>query len=144
MRGSINDRIYESDTTITPDFVRLEHSDGANYALLKLVKWKPLFEDKNGTPALNLVFKAGVGPVIPKTNATIMGKHRDDRYKLAGYVIALESGLRYNCSRLLFIEANAKGAYANYNRFLIANGWGSQQWLGLHFGLLAGVQIDHK
>jgi hypothetical protein len=144
MQGSINDRSYDTDTLITQAFVQLEHSDGANYALLKWVKWRPLLEHKSGRTALNLVFKAGAGPVIPKTNATIMGKHRDDRYKLAGYVIALEGGLRYSCSRLLFIEANAKGAYANYNRFLIANGWGSQQWLGLHLGLLLGLQIDHK
>jgi hypothetical protein len=73
-----------------------------------------------------------------------MGKHRDDKYKLAGYVVALEGGLRYNYSKHLFAEANAKGAYADYNRFLIADGWGSQQWFGLHFGLLVGFQINSK
>jgi hypothetical protein len=144
MQGKINNRTYDTDTLISLAFIQLEHSDGANYALLKWVKWRPLFENKAGVKVLNLVLKAGAGPVVPKTNATIMGKHRDDRYKLAGYVIALEGGLRYDCSSHFFIEGNAKGAYADYNRFLIADGWGSQEWVGLHFGLLVGVQLGHK
>jgi hypothetical protein len=144
MQGVINDHTYDTDTLINPDFVYLEHSDGANYALLKFIKWKPLLQDKSGVNVLNLVFKAGAGPVIPKTNTTIMGKHRDDRYKLAGYVVALEGGLRYNFSKLFFAEANAKGAYADYNHFLIADGWGSQRWEGFHFGLLLGVCVSGK
>ncbi|MCU7550933.1 hypothetical protein OCK74_17565 [Chitinophagaceae bacterium LB-8] len=144
MQGTINGHNYETDTLINPDFVQLEHSDGANYALLKWMKWKPLLQDKNGVKVLNLLFKAGAGPVIPKTNTTIMGKHRDDRYNITGYVIVLEGGLRYNISKLLFAEANAKGAFANYSHFLIADGWGSQQWFGLHMALLIGVQISSK
>ena len=141
MNGSINDHIYNTDTLITPDFVQFEHTDGGNYALLKWVNWKSLFQDKEGKKVLNLVLKAGAGPVIPKTNSTIMGRHRDDTYKISGYVIALEGGLRYNFSRLLFAEANAKGAYADYRRFLIADGTGNQRWLSLHFGLLVGLQF---
>jgi hypothetical protein len=144
MQGTINDLSYDTDTLINAAFVQLEHSDGANYALLKLVKWKSLLQDKNGVDVLNLLFKAGAGPVIPKTNTTIMGKHRDDRYNIAGYIIALEGGLRYNFLKHLFAEANTKSAYANYGHFLIADGKGSQQWWGLHFGLLVGLQLTSK
>jgi hypothetical protein len=141
MQGSINDHFYDTDTLITPGFIQFEHSDGANYALLKWVKWKPLFLDKSQKKELSLVCKAGTGPVIPKTNSTIMGKHRDDIYKVAGYVAALEGALRYNYSGILFAEASAKYAYAHYGRFLIADGTGSQRWFGLHFELLFGLQL---
>lgn len=144
LQGSINEHLYNTDTIITPDFVQFEHSDGANYALLKWVKWERLVQDKNQKKMLNLVLKAGAGLVIPKTNSTIMGKHRDDNYRISGYVIALEGGLRYNFSKLLFAEINAKGAYADYHRFLIADGTGSQQWFGLHPGLLVGLQLADK
>jgi hypothetical protein len=140
LHGNINDRSYNTDTLITPNFIQFEHSDGANYALLKWIKRKTLVQDKKQKHGLYFLFKAGAGPVIPKTNSTIMGKHRDDVYTIAGYVIALEEGLRYNFSRLLFAEANAKCAYAHC-RFLIADGTGSQQWFGLHFELLAGLQF---
>lgn len=63
---------------------------------------------------MQLLLKAGAGPVIPKTNSTIMGKHRDDKYKISGFVVALEGGLLYDVSGLLFVEANVKGAYADY------------------------------
>lgn len=69
-----------------------------------------------------------------------MGEHRDDRYKIAGYVVALESGLRYSFTKL-FAEGGVKGAFANYNSFLIAHGKGSQRWLGIHFHLLIGLQL---
>lgn len=70
-----------------------------------------------------------------------MGKHRDDRYKISGYVVALETGLRYSFSQLLFAEADVKGAYANYKSFLVAGGKGSQRWLGIHFHLLIRVYL---
>jgi hypothetical protein len=141
MQGSINNQAYDTDTLLTPDFLHLEHSDGGNYALLKIVHWRPLLQDAAQKKVLNLVLKAGAGPVIPKTNSTIMGKHRDDKYHISGYVIALEGGLRYSFSRFLFCQASAKGAYADYSRFLIADGCGSQRWLSLHLGLLVGVQL---
>ena len=140
LNGTINNVAYHTDTLITPQLMSLEHSDGANYALFKLVKWIGLKKNADQRTLLNLVLKAGAGPVIPKTNSTIMGNHWDDRYHIAGYVLALEGGLRYNIGKFLYAEANAKGAYANYKNFLIANGSGSQQWYGLHGSLLLGFQ----
>ena len=46
MKGAINGKIYDADTSLTEDFVQLEHSDGGNYAMVNLVKWVPLAADK--------------------------------------------------------------------------------------------------
>jgi hypothetical protein len=141
LHGTINDQSYNTDTLVTPEFLKFEHSDGANYALFKWVTWRKLASDRKDLKTLNLVLKAGAGPVIPKTNSTVMGKHRDDVYKISGYVIALEGGLRYNFTRHLFAEGDMKAAYADYSRFVVADGTGSQKWGGLHFSLLVGLQI---
>ena len=141
LTGRINGQLMNTDTVLMPGFVQLEHSDGANYAMFKLVRWQPLIKSNQQNTILNLVLKAGAGPVIPKTNSTIMGKHRDDRYKIAGYVIGVEGGLRYHIGRYIYAEFDSKGAFANYKHFLIADGSGSQSWFGLHFAFLLGFQI---
>lgn len=140
VEGMVNGAYVNIDTALTPELLKLEHSDGANYAIFKLVKRLSL-SNKSNVNRLNLLIKAGAGPVIPKTNSTVLGKHRDDRYHIAGYVVALETGLMYKFPKEFFFEWNVKAAYANYRRFLIADGYGSQQWCALHFALLLGYRL---
>jgi hypothetical protein len=137
--GTVNGEKIDADLPVTTYVQNFEHSDGANYALFNFVKWKNL---SNGQKPSNFDWelKAGVGPVIPKTNSTILNKHWDDRYKLAGYVVALETGLRYNY-KALFVQPSFKAAYANYTNFLIADGHGNQNWLSGQFILSVGAQI---
>jgi hypothetical protein len=144
LKGTIDNKQYDTDTSLTADFFKFEHSDGANYALFSFVKLFTLSQSKNGKNTLDLITKAGIGPVIPKTNSTIMGRHYDDQYKVSGYVVALEGGLRYNFLKNFYIAPTLKGAYANYNRFLVADGTGNQKWMGLHFMLVVGGQLNFK
>jgi hypothetical protein len=141
MEGTIGNEYFQKDTLLLPSFVQFEHSDGANYALFKLLKWIPLTASKRYDSPLQLLVKAGAGPVIPKTNSTVMGRHRDDRYNIAGYVFAMETGVRYPFTRLIFAEAGMKAAYANYKKILIANGTGDQKWFGLHFHISIGASF---
>ena len=137
--GTINGEKINADLPVTTYVENFEHSDGANYALFNFVKWKNLSDPKKKT-GFQLELKAGAGPVVPKTNSTIMGKHWDDHYKIAGYVAAIESGLKfyYKC---VFIEPSFKGAYANYTNFLIADGYGNQKWFSGQFILSIGAHI---
>jgi len=136
--GTINGEKIDAEVPVTTYVQNFEHSDGANYALFNFVKWKTLASHAK----TNLVWevKAGMGPVFPKTNSTIMGKHWDDHYHVAGFVTALETGLRYNF-KFLFIEPSFKGAYADYRKFLITDGHGNQKWLSAQFILSIGAEI---
>jgi hypothetical protein len=136
--GTINGEKIDSELPVTTYVQNFEHSDGANYALVNFVKWKNL----TSTSKTNLVWelKAGIGPVFPKTNSTILGKHWDDHYHVAGFVTAVETGLRYNF-KFLFVQPSFKAAYADYRRFLIADGYGNQNWLSGQFILSIGAQI---
>ncbi|HEX7845011.1 MAG TPA: hypothetical protein VF476_04360 [Chitinophagaceae bacterium] len=141
LKGTINGQQYDKDTLVGGDFVQLEHSDGGNYAMVNVVKWKRLAADKKEKHYLDLVMKAGVGIVNPKTNSTIMGNHYDEKYHFSGYVIGLESGLRYNFWKRFFVNGSFKMAYANYNDFLIYGGKGKQQWLSAQFNFFVGTMF---
>ncbi len=141
LTGTINGVIYDKDTLLTPQFVKLEHSDGGNYAMVNFVKWIPIAANKKKENVLTLIAKCGIGVVNPKTNTTILGKHRDDKYHISGYVIGVESGLRYNFSKHFFATTSFKGAFANYGHFLISNGYGHQRWFSGQFIYLVGGQF---
>jgi hypothetical protein len=141
LKGTINGVSYDKDTTLISGFVQLEHSDGANYAMVNIVKWIPLIYDKRKDPIIELLLKAGIGVVNPKTNSTIMGDYRDDQYHISGYVVGAEPGFRLHFAKYGIATASLKGTFANYNHFLIAHGFGSQKWFGLQFNYMAGVQI---
>lgn len=139
--GTVNGQQLNEDLPITTYVQNFEHSNGGNYILLNFVKWKALAISKNQKRILNLMYKAGGGIVLPKTNSTIMNKQRDDTYNVAGYVLALEGGLRYNFLKNVFVESSLKGAFANYTRILIANGSGNQHWFSGQFLIMAGFQF---
>ena len=141
LQGTIGGEQYDKDTLVTNDFVKLEHSDGGNYAMVNFVKWKRLASDKKEKHYLDLVLKAGLGVVNPKTNSTIMGNHYDEKYHISGFVVGLESGLRYNFWKRFFINGSFKLAYANYSDFLIDGGRGKQQWLSAQFNYFIGTMI---
>ena len=141
LKGHIEGNEYDKDTLVHPGFIQFEHTDGGNYAMLNLVKWKNLSVSKDHKRSLDLFLKAGGGIVIPKTNSTIMGVHHDDEYAISGYVIGVEPGIRYNFLENFFTTASIKGAYANYNHFRIAYGYGRQKWFSAQINLMLGVQL---
>jgi hypothetical protein len=140
LKGKIGSEQFDQDTVINPDFFHLEHSDGGNYAMINLVKWFRLTSSVKKIN-LELILKMGMGLVNPKTNSTILGKHRDDKYHISGYVFGVEPGLRLHFGRYFYVTGSFKGAWANYNHFLIWNGYGTQQWFSGQFNYLIGCQF---
>jgi hypothetical protein len=141
MKGVIDRTTYDKDTALTDDFFELEHSDGGNYAMFNIVKWLPITATKDRKFVLDWLIKGGLGFVNPKTNSTIMGTRRDDKYHLSGYVIGAESGLRFNVFKYFIATTSFKGVFANYNKFLIDGGFGKQKWFSLQFNYMFGAQF---
>jgi hypothetical protein len=140
LTGVIENEHYDQDTTINPSFVQLEHSDGGNYAMLNFVKWIALKPGKYKNPP-EFICKIGFGLVNPKTNSSILGYWRDDKYHISGFVTGIETGLRIHFGKYIFATGTFKGAYANYSDFLIAGGKGSQKWFSAQFNYLVGTQF---
>jgi hypothetical protein len=141
LKGTIGSQSYNKDTTLTPDFFQMEHSDGGNYCMFNVVKWKTLAEAKDKKFNVTLLMKAGIGFGNPKTNTTIMGQHRDDKYHLSGYIAGLESGFRFLLWKYFIVTGTFKGVYAHYYDFLIANGKARQQFFSGQLNYMVGAQF---
>jgi hypothetical protein len=119
LKGTIHGRYYDLDTMISPDnFLAFEHTDGANFLLLNLVKRQKFLSSKNNRHHISGVVKAGAGIGIPKTRVQLFGETLDNRFHIAGYVAGIESGLRYD-SRWFFAEYTGKGSFANFTNVLV-------------------------
>ena len=141
MTGTIQGQPQNRDTTLTANFFQMEHSDGGNYAMINLVKIWPLYAKGKGQPIIDLIGRAGVGIVNPKTNTTILGAHRDDRYHFSGYVVGTEWGARVHFLKNFYVMGSFKGAFANYNRFLIYEGLGNHHFFSGAFNYFVGGQF---
>lgn len=119
LKGTIHGEYFDKDTIVSPDnFIAFEHSDGANFLLLNLVKRHKLLNSKNNRHHLSAIVKVGAGVGIPKTRVQMFGETLDNRFHIAGYVAALDAGIRYD-SRYFFVEYTGKGSFANYTNVLV-------------------------
>jgi len=143
--GQIDGTWMDKDTLLDPvNFFHFEHTDGANFLMLNAVrKWK-LYEPTTKFQ-MAWVLKPGAGIVIPRTDVTLFGEHLNNDWKVAGYIIGVETGLRLEFLKYGMFELVTKGSYANYvNAFVLGKGNGKASHhfyaaqvtatLGLKFG----------
>jgi len=146
LKGNIYGQSFDKDTIISPDFIEYEHTDGANYYMLNIVKRKILYTSAK-MHVLDLLVKAGAGPVIPRTESKIMGNHYNEHYHISGFVGGVESSLRYELFKKIFTELSVKGVYARYNDVLLwGDGRASQHWWSLQalFTLAYQLPLNKK
>lgn len=108
--GTDYDGSYREDTiNLSPDFLLFEHTDGLNYENIEIRRSDNLFvRDKF---RIESVLGAGVGIMLPRTNATLMNNERYDEFHLAGYGLGLTTGLQFVFFRHFFIQFEGKGGF---------------------------------
>jgi hypothetical protein len=120
VKGRIGDEYIDKDTMISPTgFLHFEHTDGANFFMLNLMKRQRLLRSKNGKHQLGLVGKVGFGPVVPRTDVTLFGQELNNCFHIAGYCTGAEVSLRYDAYKHFFVEYAAKGLFADYRYVLV-------------------------
>ena len=55
----------------------------------------------------------GIGVMIPRTDATILGRERHDKFHLSGYGISGMAGINFNFLNHFFIQTEYKAGYIN-------------------------------
>jgi len=141
LKGNINGQYFDRDTLINPDFIEYEHTDGANYYMLNLVKRNNLHISARGR-RLDFLYKAGAGLVIPRTESRIMGWHYNEHYHISGWLAGLEGTLRYEWLKNFFAELSAKGVYASYPDVLLyGGGRASQNWCSFQYLFTVAYQL---
>lgn len=97
-----------------------EHCDGLNDFSFELGRLEQLWISRNHKHAFSVVGSAGIGMVIPDSDADVLGqppKHDMDAnkkaYHLAGYSFSATMGLQFDFYKHFFILARLKAGYMN-------------------------------
>ena len=113
--GTIYDGVYNNaDIILSKEFLRFEHTDGLNYINVEIERLDDLLKiTGNGKKNLeiNTVVGAGVGALLPKTNATLMDFERNDEFHLAGYGLDVKIGLDITFYKYFFVRGELKGGF---------------------------------
>lgn len=145
LKGEIRGEDYDQDTTLVASFIQYEHTNGANYLMLNGIARKDLLHSKSELHWLSAVGKFGAGIVYPRSETFVFGNHRNDSYHVAGYVLGLDVGLRYDFLKHFFVETSGKGAFANYKHvYLFGEGRASQHWFSFEYIFTVGYQFAGK
>ncbi len=143
LKGSIRDVQYDKDTLVDPQkFMHFQHTNGANFLMLNLMKRQTLFASKNEKHRLCAIAKAGAGIVIPRTVVNLFGQGSNNFWHIAGFCAGIDAGLRYEAFKHVFLEYTAKGTFADYTDVLtIGSGRANHHFWAFENILAAGVQI---
>lgn len=114
--GTIDKAPVDGDSVLNPKtFLHFEHTDGANWLHINYVRQKTLAENKAKTRnLLILIYKAGAGINIPRTDFTWKGDRLNNNFHVAGYNIGVEGGFRFYMCKNFFLETTAKTGYVRY------------------------------
>ncbi|MCG2792196.1 MAG: hypothetical protein L6262_01445 [Weeksellaceae bacterium] len=93
------------------EFLKFEHTNGLNYLNLGLQKYNQLLNRKN----FDIFWGAGVGAgvLVPKTDATLMGKAESDHFHLAGFGLDARTSVNLLLWNHFVAKAEFKYAYIN-------------------------------
>ena len=119
--GTFQGREIDKDTLIHPRFLSFEHTNGANFWIINYVGQHELWNNHKRMKA-SVLWKIGGGVVVPRSDVILFEKQTDNKFHLAGYVMGLESGVRFYPLKNLFLEVNGKIGYANYLDVLTVDG----------------------
>ncbi len=114
--GRIGGVQVDADSIVDPqNFLHFEHTDGGNLLHINYVQQKTLVMNAAKTrPLINLIWKAGAGINIPRTDFTYHGDRFNNNFHVSGYNLSGEGGARLYVSKRLFFEGTGKTGYVRY------------------------------
>ena len=114
VKGKIFDNYIDKDTLVSSDFLRFEHTNGANFLMVSYFQKRRIFNSTSGKSEVFAVLKPGAGIVIPQSEVALFGTDQNNNYHIAGYVVGLDLDLRYEYKKHFIFETGFKGVFANY------------------------------
>ena len=114
--GTIEGKPVNGDSILnSATFLHLEHTDGGNLLHLNYVQQNTILKTADKSRSLvTLLWKAGAGINIPRTDFTYRGDRLNNNFHIAGYNISAEAGARYYPFKKIFLEFTGKSGYVNY------------------------------
>lgn len=144
VKGTFNGNYVDKDTILDPDnFLHFEHTDGANFWMVNLLKRWKFFEPSKKFNA-GFVVKPGAGIVYPRTDVTMFGTRLNNDWHIAGWIAGVESALRVEFLKHGVFEFAGKGVYADYRKCLVlgkGNGTARHHFFATQLTMTLGVSF---
>jgi hypothetical protein len=145
MQGTINGRHVDTVAIANEKYLLWMLNNGANFLqfnLLKKVRFFNLFKEHI---VLDGLLKAGVGPVIPHVENTVLGHDNVPHFQFGGWNVDLDMSLRATFFHHIFLEFQSKWVYARYFGLRIYDGVANQAFGCYEVALVAGATFKlHK
>lgn len=116
-------------------------NNGANFLLFNLVKRFQVYHTDDKKFKIDLLTKAGVGPVIPHVENAFFGKQNDPDFQIGGWNMGLEAAVRITGMKYAYLEFAQKVDYARYSNLHIYEGNVRQSFGTYELILSLGINI---
>ena len=104
-------------------------NNGANFLLFNLVKRFPLVQPgKKNNFKLDLLAKAGIGPVIPHVQNSLFGQKNEPGFQIGGWNTGVETAFRLTAFKYVYLELAQKFDYARYSNLKVYEGRARQSF----------------
>lgn len=116
-------------------------NNGANFLLFNLVKRFPIYHTDNKYFKVDLLTKAGIGPVIPHVENILFGQYNDPGFQLGGWNTGIETALKVSILKYAYLEFSQKVDYARYSNLKVYEGRAKQAFGTYELILSLGVNF---
>lgn len=107
---TVFDGEYDNDEIeITDAFLDMEHTDGLNFVHVGIRKTHTFYENK--WIALGAYETFALGGIYPRSDITLIGMERHNRYNVAGLAFAASGALEVYFWRHFFLQSELKGGF---------------------------------
>lgn len=103
-------------------------NNGANFLLFNFVKRWHWFGKTNKNFKVDVLAKAGVGPVIPHVDNSFAGLQNNPKFQLGGWNTGVEGDIRVTFYKHFFMEYGNKLDYASYSNLKVYQGTAMQNF----------------
>ncbi|MBA5791172.1 hypothetical protein H1R17_00485 [Flavobacterium sp. xlx-214] len=124
-KGNYGEVLENGNTKITDEFLQFEHTDGLNYVNLELARTEDIskFVGIYNTDKVqfNAIAGVGSGVLFPRTNAKVLGRERNDEFKVAGFGVSAKGGVNVTVFKHFFVQYETKVGYINILKTPVSN-----------------------
>ncbi len=101
-------------------------NNGANFLLFNLVKRFQIYHTDSKYLKIDLLTKAGIGPVIPHVENSLFGQANKPGFQIGGWNAGVETALRVTAFKYGYLEFAQKFDYARYSGLKVYEGTARQ------------------
>ncbi|AEA42643.1 hypothetical protein [Fluviicola taffensis] len=142
--GTPYDGVYTNQQQyLDTSFLLFEHTDGLNYLNLEVRRSEALINVKHFN--LSASYGAGLGLLVPRTNTTLLGNARHDKFNVAGYGLGLVGAVKINLFKYFFIQGEAKYGFIHMPDVRTTNqidDKASQHFFFMQYNVVFGAQLQ--